>query len=572
MQVAQPGGEEVDDDSTMRSVFEHSPTGLAVLDAEGHFLEANQTFCRFLGRRPSELVGASYHLIMPPGEATLVPGSLSDRRYLHAEGRTVWGRTSSVVVEHAGKVRVLLCVEDVTNQRRTDQSLVHAALHDSLTDLPNRRLLHDRLSTALARSGRSDAMLAVMFLDLDQFKEINDTFGHEVGDEVLIGVSRHLSGVLRGADTVARLGGDEFVVVCEDVADEEDLALVADRLLAAVRTPIQVGSKTITVTASMGVTVAGPMTEDPHDLLRLADQAMYRAKRSGRNCHVIADDRLMSQVTATSQLEAELRHAIQADELTLYYQPVVLVDGTLVGMEALVRWNHPRLGLLGPGDFLHVATGDLSRSLSDWVLRTAVADAATWTDPVDRVNRVSGSVAEATHRIAPVVRVGVNVAVREVTEATFIDNVVALLRWAGLAPHCLFIDIREEQLADEHAGLRQQLERLRALGVGVAVDDFGTGSSSLGDLKRLPVDTVKIDKRFAWSVLEDAADAAIVAAITATSRATGRQTLAEGVETHAQLFKLRDLGCDCVQGFLMARPAPLHELQEILLNRRVATV
>jgi diguanylate cyclase (GGDEF)-like protein len=371
-------------------------------------------------------------------------------------------------------------------------------------------------------------MLAVLFLDLDGFKKINDSMGHEAGDELLVAISRNLTGALRGSDTISRLGGDEFVIVCEEVSDEEDLEIVAERLLEAVRTPVILRGHSVSVTASVGIAIAGPTTEGPHDLLRLADTAMYRAKRRGRNCFYVADDLLMGQVTASSELEAELRHAIQADELTLYYQPVVLVDGTLVGMEALVRWNHPRLGLLAPGDFLHVAeTGALIRSLSDWVLRTAVADAATWAEPADRVNRLDGSqVAPNAERAGPVVRVGVNVAVRELTESGFIDNVVGLLRWAGLAPHCLFFDISEEQLADPRFGLRLQLDRLRALGVGVAVDDFGIGSSSLADLKRLPVDMVKIDKSYACSV----------------------------------------------QGFFTARPAPLHDLQEVLLNRRVETL
>jgi diguanylate cyclase (GGDEF)-like protein/PAS domain S-box-containing protein len=558
----------------MRSVFDRNPTGQALLDAEGHFVAVNQALCRFLGRSPGELVGASYALVMPPNEASILAPGPAERRYVHAEGRMVWGRTTTAVIDDLGSARLLLCVEDITGQRIADQSLIHAALHDSLTDLPNRRLLRDRLTTALARSGRSEAMLAVMFIDLDGFKKINDTMGHEAGDDLLVAVSQNLVGILRGSDTIARLGGDEFVIVCEDVSDEEDLELVANRLLEAVRTPINLRGRRVSITASMGIAIAGPMTEGPHDLLRLADTAMYRAKRNGRDRYFVVDEQMMEQVTATSELEAELRHAIQADELTLYYQPVALVDGRLVGMEALVRWNHPRLGLLGPAEFLHVAeTGDLSRSLSDWVLRTAVADAATWTDPVDRVNRVDGSqVDPATERAAPPVRVSVNLAVRELTESSFIDNVAGLLRWAGLAPYCLLFDISEEQLADPRPGLRQQLDRLRALGVGVAVDDFGIGSSSLADLKRLPVDTVKIDKSFAWSVLDDTADAAIVAAIAATSRATGRQTVAEGVESAAQLGKLRELGCDSVQGYFPGAPAPLHELREVLLNRRVTSL
>lgn len=537
-------------ESRLRAMFDFSPVGAALLDADGRMVEVNITLCRLLGRAREELVGQHLADHADPEDRDAFLAGREERRLLHADGQEVWVLASAVELPDAGEGSRLVCVEDLTHRRHTERMLLHAALHDSLTNLPNRRLLRDRLDTALARSARSGSTVAVLFVDLDDFKAINDELGHDAGDEMLVAVARNIGSVLRTCDTVARLGGDEFVVVCEDVTADGDVARLARRILGAIRRPVQLRGRRLEVTASIGVAVPVSGAESPDELLRLADLAMYRAKRLGDTDYVLAGEQLASQASQGSELVGELRHAIQTDELALHYQPVVRFDGTLIGLEALLRWPHPRLGMLLPRDFLATAeAADLTRPLSDWVLRTAIVDAVSWHDPS--------------------LRVSVNMWAAEVARPGFAENVAGLLTWAGLQARSLYLELREDELADAGPGLADELDRLRDLGVGLAIDDFGTGPSSLADLKRLPADTVKIDRTFVARVCDDPADAAIVEAIATTARATGRHALASGVETHEQLTRVRELGCECVQGFLTWPPSPLVDLREVILRRRV---
>ena len=327
-----------------------------------------------------------------------------------------------------------MSLDDATSRRNTEKILLHAALHDSLTDLPNRRLLSDRIETALSRAERSSRTVAVLFLDLDDFKKVNDSFGHDAGDTMLVAVARNIISVLRTCDTVARIGGDEFVVLCEDVSSEGDISLLVGRLLEAIRRPVHIDGGTAAVSASIGVAVPGPGNETGDQLVRMADLAMYRAKHHPELDYVIADETLLDLGAPGAGMLAELRHAIQADELVLHYQPVVRVDGHLMGLEALVRWRHPRLGMLLPHDFLHVAeAGGLTRSLSDWVLRTAIAQAGSWHDPT--------------------LRVSVNVWASEVAQPGFADKVASLLTWAGLQARSLYLEMHESELPTAGPGL-----------------------------------------------------------------------------------------------------------------------
>ena len=349
---------------------------------------------------------------------------------------------------------------------------------------------------------------------------------------------------------MSRLGGDEFVVICEDVAEEGDVDKLATRVMTAVQEPVHVHGQRLHVTASMGVATPGQGYGLPEELLHLADKAMYRAKRTGKARYVVVDEAMQAEMTAQLDLVADLRHAIQHDELVLHYQPVTLMDGTLIGMEALLRWPHPSLGLLRPGDFLPLIEGtDLAKPLSDWVLRAAVSDAVEWTNGA--------------------LRVSVNVSARELAHPEFTDTVRELLAWSGLRARSLWIDVLESELTDVSAAARKTVEQLRTLGVGVAADDFGRGTASLADLKRLPVDLVKIHPSFIAGMIDDPIDAAIIASIVAAAHASGRHALAEGVETTAQLDMLRELGLESVQGYLTARPAPLADLRDVLAARHV---
>jgi diguanylate cyclase (GGDEF)-like protein/PAS domain S-box-containing protein len=536
-----------------RDVFLQSPVAMAVLDHAGRIVELNPAAGRLLGSEPGELRGRPLHELAAPDDAGRLRLGTTERRLRHARGHDLWVVASAV--ELPGGVRqTLVCLDDATARRNTERLLLHAALHDSLTNLPNRRLLRDRLDTALARAERTERTVAVLFLDLDGFKDVNDTYGHDAGDEVLVGVAAAIHGALRSCDTVARLGGDEFVVVCEDVDEDHDVTRLAQRLVDEIERPITVQGHALRVRTSIGIAVAGSPAGSGDELLRAADLAMLRAKQLPGTAYVFFDEDADRPATSGERLGgdllAELRHAIQADLLALYYQPVVHVQGGLLGLEALVRWPHPDLGLLLPEDFLpRVIGSELARPLTDWVLRAAVRDAASWRNPR--------------------VRVSVNVWAGEAARPGFSDTVALLLDWAGLAPRGLYLEIREQDLPDGGPGLPDELDRLRRLGVGLAVDDFGSGGTSLAGLRHLPVDTLKVDRSFVAGMLRDRDDEALLAAVATAARAAGQHALATGVETVEQLAAVRALGYESVQGYLAGPPQPLVDLRDTIRRRVV---
>jgi diguanylate cyclase (GGDEF)-like protein/PAS domain S-box-containing protein len=538
------------DSTLLRAIFDRNPVAAALVDSAGRITQVNLALSLLLGRPASAIIGTSLQSLTLADGAPLLTDGHTEQRLDHALGREVWVVASVVDLPEAGRGARLVSLDDATSRRQTEKILLHAALHDSLTDLPNRRLLSDRIETALHRAERSSRTVAVLFIDLDNFKKINDRFGHDAGDTILVAVARNIISVLRTCDTVARIGGDEFVVLCEDVSSEGDISLLVGRLLEAIRRPVQLDRDTATVAASIGVAVAGAHHEKGDQLVRMADLAMYRAKHHPEYDYVIADETLLELDAPRGGMLADLRHAIQADELLLHFQPVVRIDGHLMGLEALLRWRHPRLGMLLPNDFLHLAqTGELSRPLSDWVLRTAIAAAASWHDPT--------------------LRVSVNVWASEVAEPGFADKVASLLAWAGLQTSSLYIEMHESELASAGPGLTSELDQLRELGVGLAVDDYGRAGSSSDGLRRLPVDTVKIDRAFVARCLDDPADAAIVESVAVGAIATGRHLIASGVENREQLNWLRQLGYHGVQGHLVCEARPLEELRDVIRHRHV---
>jgi len=536
------------------TVFARSPVAMAVVDTAGRLLAVNPALAVYLGHPEAALVGTMLHDHTAPDDVGRLRTGTVERRLRHARGHDLWAVVSTVPMPEAGEGALLVSLDDATSRRNTERMLLHAALHDSLTNLPNRRLLRDRLDTALSRAQRSGARVGVLFVDLDRFKAVNDTYGHDVGDEVLVSVASGILGALRSNDTVARLGGDEFVIVCEELGSDDDLRRLVDRLLEGVSRPITVHGRKVSVSASVGVAIAGPEADSGDELMRLADLAMLRAKQSMAPTYVVADDSLADDLHGDPGsgrgLLAELRHAIQGDLLQLHYQPVVRVDGRLIGLEALLRWPHPRLGLLLPGDFLPRVEGtELARSLSDWVLRAAVRDAAAWADAS--------------------VRVSVNMWAEEMSRPGFSETVAMLLTWAGLQASGLYLEMHEQDLPEAGPGLADELDRLRRLGVGLAIDDYGSGGTSLAGMRGLPVDTLKVDRSFVAGCVDDAEDGAVVAAVATAARAAGRHPLATGVENAAQLGVLRRLGYESVQGYLSGAPAPLIDLRDVLASRQV---
>ncbi|HVW35041.1 MAG TPA: EAL domain-containing protein, partial [Acidimicrobiia bacterium] len=467
---------------------------------------------------------------------SLLVGSFAPRTYSPAEQDMLLA-----FAEHAS-----LALNDaaaVEGMRRAFDDAVHQATHDALTGLPNRSLVVDRLDQALARSARLGGRVTVLFVDLDRFKVVNDSFGHTVGDGVLLCVSERLRAAVRPADTVGRLAGDEFVVVCEDLSDREALD-VAERLAAAVAQPILLGGRESVLTASIGIAHGEPDAR-AEDMLRDSDVAMYRAKERGRSRIELFDAEMRRRMLDRLETERSLRTAIANGELRLHYQPIVAVDGwTVVAAEALVRWEHPERGTVHPAGFVPLAEeSGLILPLGAWVLGEACRQLAEW--------RAAGR---------PELRVTVNLSARQFADPGLIDVVAEALARAGLPPDALWLEITESVLMEEVEATADTLLALKRLGVRLSVDDFGTGYSSLSYLKRFPVDVLKIDRSFIDGLGTDPEDGAIVLAIMSLAHALRLDVVAEGVEHFHQLEALHHLGCTAVQGYLLGRPGPAGSL------------
>ena len=439
------------------------------------------------------------------------------------------------------------------------EQLRHQAFHDPLTGLPNRTLLLDRLERALVQTLRGGARPALLLLDLDGFKVVNDSLGHAAGDRLLIALAERLAAAMRPGDTIARLGGDEFAVLLDTATDIHAATAVADRLLDALATPLALDGRELVVEASLGIALATDGAARPDDLLRDADLALYRAKDAGRAGYAIYDTSLHTAVNARLVLEAELRRALASEEFVLHYQPKVdLATGRLAGVEALVRWRHPTRGLVPPDDFIPLAeeTG-LIVPLGRWVLTEACHQARAW----------------AAARITdPPLTMSVNLSARQFRQPDLVGDVARILRDTGVIPGLIQLEITEGVLMEDAAATLGLLERLRGLGIALAIDDFGTGYSSLVYLKRFPIDVLKVDKAFVTGLGHDPGNGAITTAVIGLAHALGLAVTAEGVETAGELAQLRSLGCEQGQGYYFARPMPAAALAALLADERGAGI
>jgi diguanylate cyclase (GGDEF)-like protein len=431
------------------------------------------------------------------------------------------------------------------------EQFTRAALHDPLTKLPNRTLFLDRLRLALSRAARLVSPVAVLFLDLDGFKAVNDSLGHAAGDQLLVQVAERVRQCLRPVDTVARLGGDEFAVLLEDVGHDGEHS-VAERILEVMRTPLVVEGTELVVRASIGIALGAAPDEGASDLLRRADLAMYTAKAGGKDRHATFVPGMHATALARLELEAELRRALDEDHLVVHYQPVCeLPTGRLARTEALVRWQHPRRGLVSPAEFIPLAEErGLIAPLGQWVLRHACAQTHRW---------------QQRHPGEPPLGVAVNLSPGQLRPG-FVESVGETLREVGLDPRCLTLELTETLLMQEAAGTLGYLTGLKDLGVRLAIDDFGTGYSSLGRLRSFPIDEVKIDRSFVNDIGPGRCGGPLVAAVTAMGHALGLRVVAEGVETFEQLRFLLGLGCDAVQGYLAGRPVSAGAMQQLLAD------
>jgi len=431
--------------------------------------------------------------------------------------------------------------DEVQERRRAQAQLAHLAHHDPLTDLPNRLLFADHLQRSIARAERGRHRLALLFIDLDRFKEVNDTLGHALGDELLIEVARRLAGELRGSDLLARLGGDEFVCILEGIDAPQEAGRVADKLIARIAEPLMLHDNEIRVSASIGISLYPGDDVDTDNLLRAADTAMYEAKKHGRNAYHFYEPEMTQYARERAQLERLLRHAVENNELELHYQIKMALGERPMpcGVEALARWHSTELGSVSPIRFIPVAEeSGLIVSLGEWVLRAACRQLAAW--------RASG---------VDVPCISVNLSVRQLGRSDIVEVVQSALRESGLSPDALELEITESVImnVDDAIGV---LQRLHDMGVRLAVDDFGTGYSSLAYLKLLPINALKIDRSFVVGIGDNLGDESIIQAVIGLARSLGLSTVAEGVETALQLAFLRQAGCDQIQGYYFGRPQP----------------
>jgi diguanylate cyclase (GGDEF)-like protein/PAS domain S-box-containing protein len=539
------------EEERFRTLVQHTSDVIAAVDASGVLRYVSPSAERILGRSTGALIGRPAFEIIHPDDLERAVGAFEgmlaapgvndplEMRFAHADGSWRYGEVVANNLLDDPDVRaVILDVRDITERKYLEQQLEHQALHDPLTRLPNRALLMDRLAHALEAAHLRSSWTAVVFLDLDRFKLVNDSYGHATGDELLRELAERLRATARIDDTVARFGGDVFVVVRENVHDRREAEALGDDLLTAVHEVARLDGMELLITASVGIAIGGSDMA-PDVLVRNADSAMHRAKNMGRGRIHFFHERLRREATARLELETSLYQALERDELRVLFQPVVsLESGAIVGGEALVRWQHPVRGMLEPVDFIETAedTGVIEQ-LGIHVLETGLAELGSWGDEQ--------------------LSIAVNVSPTQLRDPALPDVVAESLEAAGIAPDRLTIEITEHVLVgdgDVDTPMHRALGALHDQGVRVALDDFGTGYSSLRYLKHLPLDQLKIDREFVAGLQADRHDTAILVSTIALARSLGIGVVAEGVETPEQVAALRVLGCPLAQGHHFARP------------------
>lgn len=554
-----------------RLTFELAPIGMAIKTLGGRFMRVNQALCASLGYNSQELLSYTWADVIHPDELGVflalnqklcqeeISVFQSENRYLAKDGRVVYGILQVALVRDSKSKPLHLISQflDITFRKQAEEQLTHAAFHDALTNLPNRTLLMERLELALKRTKRAansptvqeDYLFAVLFIDLDRFKVINDSFGHRVGDQLLVAIARKLETIVRCTDTVARLGGDEFVILLDPIENVNDAVLVAERICKELRSPLHIEGREVFTTTSIGIALSSTDYNNGSDLLRNADMAMFRAKKKGKASYEVFNRLMYAQALEQLQLENDLHQAVERQEFLVYYQPIVSLNtGRLTGFEALVRWQHPIRGLISPAEFIPIAeeTG-LILPIGEWVLHTACQQVSVW---------------QMKFSSAAPLKISVNLSVKQLKEPDFLHKVDQILAQTSLDAQNLHLEVTESMLMDNVEELIRILSQLRARAIQLSIDDFGTGYSSLSYLHSFPIDNLKIDRCFVSSIVEKQE---IVETIITLAQQLGMKVIAEGVETRQQLNQLKMLTCEEVQGYFLSKPLDKESAEALML-------
>ena len=550
-----------------RGFFELPLIGIALTGPDKRWREVNDRLCEMLGYERTQLLRLDWAEMTCPEDLAAelaqferainrrIDGYSLDKRFIRQDGELFHAHVSSRCLRRANGLAdyFVTVVQDITERKQAEERLQHLAQYDALTGLPNRALLADRLRQAVLRAARSHALVGVMLLDLDRFKQINDTLGHTTGDDLLRDVTARLQKCVREGDTISRQGGDEFAILLPDLASSDDASRIAQWMLESVAQPCRVGDHELHGSCSIGISLYPRDGQSADVLLRNADIALYRAKDMGRNNYQFYLSGATMVARERLTLEISLRHAVDQQELVLYYQPKWdFRTGAFWGVEALVRWIHPKLGLLPPARFIPIAEDSgLILQVGEWVLRAAVRE-----------------IAQLQRDGFAGLRVSVNLSARQFQQADLAELVRGVLAESGFEPACLELELTESILMNPTDDNLATLKAFKAMGARVAIDDFGTGYSSLGYLQRFPLDVLKIDRSFVMDLPASTNSAAIVGAILTLGHGLGLEVVAEGVETAEQMAFLRDHGCDEGQGYYFSRPVPLAEFKALLARDR----
>ena len=550
----------------LASVFESTIEGIIVTDPTGKILQVNPAFSAISGYRPEEALGENPRILQSGRHGDDFyremwesleyrgrwSGQLWNRRK-NGEAYPQWLSISAIKDSRGRTVNYVGIFHDITDIKHKEERIKHRAEHDPLTGLPNRALFYDRLHMSVARARRNKEMVALLFMDLDNFKDVNDSLGHAVGDLLLKEVAKRLVSTLRSEDTVARLGGDEFTAILPDTSGRQEGTQAAGRIIEAISAPINIGEHELHVGVSIGITLYPLDGRDSETLVKNADMAMYRAKNAGRNNYQVFSPNMNAEALKRLEMDRALRKALERQEFVLYYQPKVnLETGRMFGMEALVRWDRPGLGRFAPPDFIPWAEqSGLTARIGEWVLKTACRQTKAW------------------HKAGyDFLDVAVNLSPRHFIAKNLVEMVWEALKESGLPPHHLELEFTESAVVEDVEEAIRIMEDLREMGVRLYMDDFGTGYSSLAFLTRFPIHALKIDRSFVQDIPDNKNDIAIATAIVSMARSLGLQVVAEGVETEAQLRFLHSLECDAIQGYLYSPPLPPEELEKLLAEGR----